>query len=193
MIRKTIVLLAILLGVMTLALAINPTTQTQADTSHVLRKHTFSNGGGLLEGSQFNLQAVVGQPSVVGELKGSNLTLNAGYLAGSLFEEENASPVANAGEDQTVKVKSLVTLDGSASYDPDGHLPLTYLWTQVSGDPVELGDETAEQPTFTAPDMADQLVFELSVTDTLGVTSIQKDEVFIFVEPNHIYLPLVVR
>ncbi len=38
----------------------------------------------------------------------------------------NGKPVAHAGADQTVVAGSTVTLDGSGSGDPDGHLPLTY-------------------------------------------------------------------
>lgn len=68
--------------------SLSPATETLADTSFVLRKHTFSNGGGTMQGSQYNLQAVVGQPSVVGELTGGNLKLSAGYLAGTQVDTQ---------------------------------------------------------------------------------------------------------
>jgi hypothetical protein len=38
---------------------------------------------------------------------------------------QNLAPVANAGQDQQVRVGDLVTLDGRNSYDPDGDL-ITY-------------------------------------------------------------------
>ena len=41
-------------------------------------------------------------------------------------------PVALVGPDQALAEASLVTLDGSASFDPDAD-PLTFLWQQVSG------------------------------------------------------------
>jgi len=49
----------------------------------------------------------------------------------------NSTPVANAGPNQTGTISGTVTLDGSASYDPDGD-QLTYQWTQLSGPAVSL-------------------------------------------------------
>ncbi len=90
------------------------------------------------------------------------------------------SPVANAGTDQTVFETSTVTLDGSASSDPDGDA-LTYSWTQTAGVTVSLSDATAEQPTFTAPNFkSDQsLTFSLVVND--GFTDSAADTVKITV------------
>jgi uncharacterized repeat protein (TIGR01451 family) len=92
----------------------------------------------------------------------------------------NLAPIANAGPDQTTPANDLVTLDGSASSDPDGHLPLSYGWTQIAGPAMTLDDATAAQPTFTTPALATALTFSLVVTDSYGLAS-QPDQVTITV------------
>jgi uncharacterized repeat protein (TIGR01451 family) len=87
----------------------------------------------------------------------------------------NNPPSADAGPDRTVVISATVTLDGSGSYDPDGHTPLTYGWAvseaTTGGPGVTLDDSTAVSPTFTAPGTSTVLTFTLIVTDALGLGS----------------------
>ncbi len=62
----------------------------------------------------------------------------------------NRAPIAIAGNDQSINMQTLVTLDGSGSYDPDGD-PITYTWLQISGPNVSLNVSNPLHPTFTAP------------------------------------------
>jgi hypothetical protein len=68
---------------------------------------------------------------------------------------QNLRPIANAGPDQEVDeslegLPNPVTLDGSASTDPDGTIA-SYTWTQTAGPPVVLEDATTAHPKFIAP------------------------------------------
>lgn len=79
----------------------------------------------------------------------------------------NLAPVANAGADQgPINTGQTVTLDGSASTDPDNN-PLTYQWTQTAGPAVTLSNASAARPTFVAPNVqgTQNLVFQLVVND----------------------------
>jgi len=80
----------------------------------------------------------------------------------------NLAPVADAGSDQSVDEKTLVTLMGSGS-DPDGTVT-SYEWVQTSGDNVSLSDSASASTTFTAPSLHANATygFQLSVTDNKG-------------------------
>jgi hypothetical protein len=78
----------------------------------------------------------------------------------------NQPPVANAGPNQTLPGPQTVTLNGSASYSPDGN-PLTFQWTQQGGPTVALSAPTSAITTFAGA--AGQIYnFLLTVTDNLG-------------------------
>jgi hypothetical protein len=84
---------------------------------------------------------------------------------------DNDPPRADAGPDQTVLEETIVTLDGSNSFDPDDSIK-SYLWKQTSGPSVSLSNPRAIQPTFTSPSVAGgkskSLLFQLTVTDYGG-------------------------
>lgn len=94
---------------------------------------------------------------------------------------ENKPPVANAGADQTITLPAnSVTLDGSASYDPDGSI-VSGLWSKVSG-PDSSIVTTPNNPTTTVTNLKEgTYVFQLTVTDDKGATG--TDEVSIIVKP----------
>ena len=86
-------------------------------------------------------------------------------------------PIADAGVDQTVNEGDLVSLNGSASSDDKGIV--SYDWLQTSGTSVTLSSSNVVNPGFTSPDVLNDeiLVFQLTVTDTIGQTSTDEVQV----------------
>lgn len=81
-------------------------------------------------------------------------------------KDVNTPPVADAGDDFSIKAGAPASLDGSHSYDADGDTPLLYNWNQIAGPAVILSDPTISQPNFVVPNaIGQQLVFELTVSD----------------------------
>jgi hypothetical protein len=106
----------------------------------------------------------------------------------------NQTPIADAGDLQTVEAGALVQLDGSHSNDPDGNTPLSYQWQQTGGTAVTLSSSSAISPTFIAPVETAVLTFTLTVTDSLGAVS-SPDVVQVNVAKGEffVYLPTILK
>jgi len=144
-------------------------------------------------------------PTLVPDVSGvyvAALTVNNGFVdsppdsttiyVGSV---DPASPVAMAGDDLTgAQDCSLLTLDGTASYDPNGDA-ISYMWTLQSKpdgshtDNHTFADRTQAITTF-YPDISGTYVFSLSVND--GSTWSSPDEVTAVVAERFANTPPVV-
>ena len=77
---------------------------------------------------------------------------------------QNRVPTSAAGSDQSVTLGSAVTLNGSASFDPDQDA-LSYTWRQTNGPTVVVTTLPNGNASFTAPSSPAVLEFALTVTD----------------------------
>ena len=92
---------------------------------------------------------------------------------------KNKPPIAIAGPDQVITLPTdSVSLDGSASSDPDGKIS-EWLWTKISGPAsfniIKPSDSTTKVKTL----VAGTYQFELKVTDNGGLSA--KDTVQVIV------------
>ena len=96
----------------------------------------------------------------------------------------NEAPTANASAVTQAYEGATVTLDGSASSDPDGSI-VTYLWQQTAGPTANIADPAAENTSFSAPAVDEDtvLTFRLRVTDDVG--SQDSDEISITIAYNN--------
>jgi hypothetical protein len=86
----------------------------------------------------------------------------------------NNAPIGDAGADETVNENSAVTLNGSASSDPDDDT-LTFAWVQVGGPLAALVGGSTATPSLTTPFVGAggaDLTFRLTVNDGYGGTAI---------------------
>lgn len=99
---------------------------------------------------------------------------------GPVTPPTNRAPVADAGPDRKTGLASLVSLDGSASTDPDPGTTLTYQWKQTAGPTVTLSDPASAKPTYT-PTSPGTYEFQLTVSDG---TASAVDTVLVTTEKN---------
>jgi hypothetical protein len=76
---------------------------------------------------------------------------------------------ADAGPDQTVAINEMVTLNGLNSTSSDDGA-LSYSWRQTNGEQVQLSDPLGSTAQFEAPVAEQALEFDLTVTDSNGLT-----------------------
>jgi len=129
-------------------------------------------------------------PDVAGDYT-FGLVVNDGALASAqdsvrltaVASGSNRAPTADAGIDQNVPMGTVVTLDGSASSDPDGN-PITYVWTldsKPANSTAAIVDGSSPRPSLT-PDQAGTYIASLVVTDSLNEKSVA-DQVVVTVNP----------
>ncbi len=101
-------------------------------------------------------------------------TINVGDIAPQNYPPSAAATVSPAPAFEG----DVVTLDGTASADPDGDA-LSHSWTQIGGDPVVLSNANTAVASFTAPNTAypggASFSFRLTVSD--GVLSATTDKI----------------
>jgi hypothetical protein len=124
-----------------------------------------------------NSHSVIRYDGLTGSFLSTFVSIGAGELLDPhslVFQADavNQAPTAEAGPDQAVNEGVPVSLDGTASSDPEGQ-PLTFAWSQIAGPAVSLDLTDPSQPTFTSPSVvADEtLTFQLIVTDDQGLPS----------------------
>ena len=130
-------------------------------------------------------------PNVVSDSKITlTCTVSDGILSGSdslvltVKNTLNQDIIADAGDDRIVNENVRISLDASGSSDPENQ-SLTFTWTQISGEKVNLSSTSSMTPSFTSPTVANGeikiLVFELKVSDDHGRQAV--DKVKITVDP----------
>ena len=98
-----------------------------------------------------------------------SLAIIAACHGGDGSSPTSNGPTANAGPDVSVDEKSVVQLLGGGSSNTD---PVTFAWTQVSGQTVVLSNTAIANPTFAMPTVpigvTADIELRLTVTDSAG-------------------------
>jgi len=118
--------------------------------------------------AQTSFTATVAGDYVFRLLVSDSLATSTDVVTIKLSAADNVRPIAVAGRDTVITVGSTLTLDGSASTDPDGDdESLTYQWviSAPAGVQVALTDSTSRTPSFTPVEEGEYIV-ALTVVDT---------------------------
>jgi len=142
----------------------------------------ISSAGTSAKATSVQLFWTIGEP-VVKTFTGSTVILTQGFHQS--WPADNQSPVAHAGSGQTVNESTLVTLDGSASFDPDGDA-LTFHWTSPAG--IILSSATAVRPVFVAPEVMEDTQFSFLLVVNDGSVDSPADQVVITVTKGCVFM-----
>lgn len=109
---------------------------------------------------------ILGQQVTVtlNSMTGNEGTLYSTVTSGKITRVEQLSyrPVANAGLNRSVPEGEMVQLNGSGSYDEDNSPnPITYKWVAPAG--IVLNDNTIVNPTFTAPNVNVNTIYNIKL------------------------------
>lgn len=94
----------------------------------------------------------------------------------------NLAPIADAGDDREEPERTEISLDASASSDPDVGIA-SYLWEQTGGVPVEIRNSEEAIAFITTPEVGPGngiINFQVTVTDTENVTDVDEVEVAVY-------------
>lgn len=124
---------------------------------------TFNITNATSANASFNAPAVAAQSAAV-----VRLTVNNGYKTATQDVTVTINPKAPTVSvaNKTTSGRSFTTVTASGS----GLGNLSYRWTQVSGTTVSLAGTTGATISFTAPGIPGNLVFRVTVTDSVGLT-----------------------
>ncbi len=146
--------------------SLDPQGDTLSYTWTQIAGPTISLINGASASPEFQAPAVGANTTITMQLVVSDgSTDSAPDTVDIVVKNANNPPIADAGDNASVKAGGSFQLNGTNSFDPDSDA-ITFSWTQASGPVVVLPDATAVQPTFNAPNTSGvDLVFKLVVSD----------------------------
>jgi hypothetical protein len=136
--------------------------KTAGNTATISNATSKSTTAGNLQAGQYTFELTVIDNSGASSKKTVRVTV---------LSPADQSPVADAGSAQTITLPvNSVTLDGSASLDPDGTIS-SYAWSKLSG-PAQGNIASSNKSVTTASGLLEGIyVFKLIITDNSGKTA----------------------